>query len=135
MFIKMTNIFNKISIKLQLWWSKKVLGWNLNTLDTLQNELIEKSTNITDDILIKNGFEKKYFDQLEYFYYTKYVTLKSKPNVMYKLKIEEGSNTNDREWYMHVDNELSMTCGNLDIQTIYHFNQFLNLLDIDFKLK
>lgn len=85
----MTNIFNKISIKLQLWWSKKVLGWNLNTLDTLQKELIEKSTNITDD----------------------------------------------REWYVHVDNELSMTCGNLDIQTIYHFNQFLNLLDIDFKLK
>ena len=102
---------------------------------TKDNREIEKNTSITSELLIKNGFKKKYDEILQQDIWDISVHLKSNPNIMYHLKINNYSNTPNRNWYIHVDNEVFSSCGSLDIETIYHFNKFIRLLDIDFKMK
>ena len=102
---------------------------------TKDNREIEKNTSITGELLIKNGFKKKYDEILQEYIWDIFVPLKTDPNTMYHLVIKNYSNTPNRNWYIHVDNEVCSSCGSLDIETIYHFNKFIRLLDIDFKIE
>ena len=102
---------------------------------TKDNREIEKNTSITSELLIKNGFKKKYDEILQEYIWDIFVPLKTDPNTMYHLVIKNYSNTPNRNWYIHVDNEVCSSCGSLDIETIYHFNKFIRLLDIDFKIE
>lgn len=102
---------------------------------TKDNREIEKNTSITGELLTKNGFKKKYDEILQEYIWDIFVPLKTNPNTMYHLVIKNYSNTPNRNWYIHVDNEVCSSCGSLDIETIYHFNKFIRLLDIDFKME
>lgn len=99
------------------------------------NSEIEKNTSITSELLIKNGFKKKYDEILQQDIWDIFVPLKTNSNIMYHLVIKNYSNTPNRNWYIHIDNEVCSSCGSLDIETIYHFNKFIRLLDIDFKIE
>lgn len=99
------------------------------------NSEIEKNTSITGELLIKNGFKKKYDEILQQDIWDIFVPLKTNSNIMYHLVIKNYSNTPNRNWYIHIDNEVCSSCGSLDIETIYHFNKFIRLLDIDFKIE
>ena len=102
---------------------------------TKDNREIEKNTSITGELLIKNGFKKKYDEILQEYIWDIFVPLKTNPNIMYHLVIKNYSNTPNRNWYIHIDNEVCSSCGSLDLETIYHFNKFIRLLDIDFKME
>lgn len=89
---------------------------------------------ITKKLLIDNGFE---LDQrmlsngvIEY---KKDVPHKTCPH-KYHLTIWDESNTPGRDFSIQVDDEMHMTCGGIDLQTVEHFNTFMDLLDLDFKL-
>ena len=89
---------------------------------------------ITKKILVDNGFE---LDQrmlssgvVEY---KKDVPHKTRPH-NYHLTIWDESNTPGRDFGIQVDDEMHMTCGAIDLQTVEHFNTFMDLLDLDFKL-
>lgn len=89
---------------------------------------------ITGKLLSDNGFE---LDQrmlsngvIEY---KKEVPHKN-GRYKYHLTVWDESNTPYRDWSIHVDNETHMTCGGIDLQTVEHFNIFMDLLDLDFKL-
>ena len=88
---------------------------------------------ITEKILLNNGFSKSdkchYFDYCEYY---KEITAKS--GEPHYIRISEGSNTIGRDWWIHVDNDTRMTCGSIDLDTVEHFNTFMDLLDLDVKL-
>lgn len=89
---------------------------------------------ITGKLLCDNGFE---LDQrmlsngvIEY---KKEVPHKNGRHKYY-LTVWDESNTPYRDWIIQVDNETHMTCGGIDLQTVEHFNTFMDLLDLDFKL-
>jgi hypothetical protein len=89
---------------------------------------------ITGKLLCDNGFE---LDQrmlssgvIEY---KKEVPHKNGRH-KYHLTVWGESNTSYRDWSIQVDNETHMTCGGIDLQTVEHFNTFMDLLDLDFKL-
>ena len=89
---------------------------------------------ITGKLLIDNGFE---LDQrmlsngvIEY---KKEVPHKNSRH-KYHLTVWDESNTPYRDWSIQVDDEMHMTCGGIDLQTVEHFNTFMDLLDLDFKL-
>jgi len=44
------------------------------------------------------------------------------------------SNTDNRDWTVHIDNDHLETIGSCDIQTIKHFNKFMDVLDIPYRL-
>lgn len=92
---------------------------------------------ITKELLIANGFTEKplpYFKDEKEVEYVRDVPLLYSDEE-YHLSVTSYSNTVNRDWCLHVDNECFSTSGMVDIQTIYHFNTFMELLDIDFKLK
>jgi hypothetical protein len=89
---------------------------------------------ITKKLLINNGFVENYNKYTYEYEYGREVALKHNPECIYFLRIYEGSNTNGRDWWINVDNDLHMTCGNVDLNTVEHFNTFMDLLDLDFKL-
>ena len=89
---------------------------------------------ITGKLLSDNGFE---LDQrmlsngvIEY---KKEVPHKNSRH-KYHLTVWNESNTPYRDWSIQVDNEIHMTCGGIDLQTVEHFNTFMDLLDLNFKL-
>ena len=89
---------------------------------------------ITKELLLNNGFRVDPYLPLSIDFYKKEIPLKSNSNIKYRLTIWEESNTPGRDWCIQIDNEMCMSCGSLDLQTIEHFNTFMDLLDLDFKL-
>lgn len=89
---------------------------------------------ITRELLLEKGFEEDYKFSQHFTFYKKDVPSKINPNINYHLYLCEDSNTIGRDWMIQVDNERCMLCGSLDIQTRHHFNTFMDLLDLDFKI-
>lgn len=102
---------------------------------TKDNREIEKSTSITSELLVKNGFKKEYDGILQEDIWDIFVPLKTNPNIRYHLEMNNYSNTPNRNWYIHVDNEVCSSCGSLDLETVSHFNKFMKLMDINFRLE
>lgn len=96
--------------------------------------------NITEKILLRHNFNlqkivKHGHDWPDWTEYECKANLKEQPHIYYRIRIMNCSNTVGRDWFVHVDNDVCMTCGSLDVQTIEQFNTFMNLLDINFQLE
>ena len=91
--------------------------------------------NITKKILLRHNLQKTVKQGLDWIEYECEANLKEQPHIYYRIRIINCSNTVGRDWFVHVDNDVCMTCGSLDVQTIEQFNTFMNLLDINFQLE
>ena len=94
----------------------------------------DPNMSISENVLLDSGFTKTFSDILQEYSYYIYVPLKHNSNILYRIDVYNYSNTPNRDWYMHVDNEVCSSCGSLDFQTVKHFNTFMELLDINFRL-
>lgn len=85
------------------------------------------SKNITEDILLKAGFEETFRG---------FVKLNDNENIIVAEAWRYKPFFNpDREWIASVFDYRYGQITNTDIQTIEHFNKLMELIDIDFRLK
>ena len=99
---------------------------------------------ITHDLLIKNGFEfipKKGAGGWDDFneYRWSYSAINENDNLDYKrswrIDVKHNmSNTADRDWGVHIDNQSCESVAYVDIQTVEHFNTLMELMEIEFRL-
>lgn len=90
---------------------------------------------ITEEILLKNGFEKKYCELTDQYWLEKHVEYKDNPDRTFFLEISDTTNMIGRKWYVHVDNDDCCTVGSVEFNTTTQFNAFMDILDIGFKMK
>ncbi len=90
---------------------------------------------ITEEILLKNGFEKKYCELTDQYWLEKLVEYKDYPDRTFFLEISDTTNMIGRKWYVHVDNDDCCTVGSVEFNTTTQFNAFMDILDIGFKMK
>lgn len=90
---------------------------------------------ITEEILLKNGFEKKYCELTDQYWLEKLVEYKDNPDRTFFLEISDTTNMIGRKWYVHVDNDDCCTVGSVEFNTTTQFNAFMDILDIGFKMK
>ena len=90
--------------------------------------------NITEEILLENGFKKTYnlLDDLEY---KIRVSMKGNEDYLFTITLDNlCSNYPKREWNIQIDDaRMCSVCG-CDIQTTEHFNTLMDLMEIDFRL-
>ena len=55
-------------------------------------------------------------------------------NDTYKIDITKRLTNNNAQWNIHVDNADCSTIGTVDIDTVKQFNDFMQILSIDYKL-
>lgn len=84
---------------------------------------------ITEEWLVKNGFEKFYDDICEFSYYTKevdgnYIDIKT-----------DCSNISEDHVVCHVDNSDRCSIGCADIQYVHQLQNFLSVLSIEMEVK
>lgn len=112
--------------------------------DLIGFKIFKKSTKsfITKEILLENGFEAKQEPMVsladthfigERFF--KRVQKKGNKEYFFTIDLDNNySNSIDRDWNLHIDNnDMQSVCG-CDIQTTEHFNTLMELMEIDFKL-
>lgn len=81
---------------------------------------------ITIEWLVKNGFEKRYEDICDYYYYSKEIG-----DCLYRIEIKFGlSNTSEDHVVCHIDNSDCQTFCSADIQYIHQLQNLLNILNI-----
>lgn len=103
----------------------------------------DKKTQITEEILINNGFEylekesnltQDYQNQLygkdNYKVFRKW-TNDSSP---LKLDIDNGVNNRGTEWHLHIDNDHCESIGSADINNIWEFNTLMEIFSSKFRL-
>lgn len=88
--------------------------------------------NISKEILKNNNWELRYEKILNEDYFGIHIVNDSGE---FDLTIHELSNMIGRDWCVHVDNNVFCTIGSCDIQTVEHFNDFMKVLEIDYKLE
>lgn len=73
------------------------------------------------------------FPDLEYFNITSY---EYNINNEYFITLSLGlSNHKNREWHCHIDNDKRSSIAGVDIDTVEHFNQLMQFMDINYELK
>lgn len=81
---------------------------------------------ITIEWLVKNGFEKRYEDICDYYYYSKEIG-----DCLYRIEIKFGlSNTSEDHVVCYIDNSDCQTFCNADIQYIHQLQNLLNILNV-----
>lgn len=88
---------------------------------------------ITEELLAKNGFIKRlliesneaYDDWVEFY----------KEVDGYHLSIRHCSNTIERDWYVHIDNEYRCSVGRMDIEFVHQLQNTMNILGVKLHLK
>lgn len=81
---------------------------------------------ITIDWLVKNGFEKRREDILDYYYYSKEIG-----NGLYKILIQcSDSDAGVGYFTLYFNNNKCQTSGYADIQYIHQLQNLLNILNI-----
>lgn len=88
---------------------------------------------ITDELLIKNGFEKKlliegnekYDDWVEF---EKYFD-------KFSLSLRHCSNSIERDWYVHIDNDYRCGVGGMDIEYVHQLQNTCRLAGFTVDLK
>jgi hypothetical protein len=53
----------------------------------------------------------------------------------YSITIDNLSNRKNCEWHVHIDNDDYESIANLDFEYVEEFNMFMELLEINLKLK
>ena len=112
-------------------------------LDIAEKAHEDKETQITEELLIDNGFEyleresnltQDYHNQLfgkdNYKVFRKW-TNDSSP---LKLDIDNGVNNRGTEWYLHIDNDHCCSIGSADIDNVWEFNTLMEVFGSKFRL-
>lgn len=103
----------------------------------------DKETQITEELLINNGFEyieresnltQDYQNQLygkeNYKVFRKW----TEDKIPIKLDIDNSVNNRGTEWYLHIDNDACETIGSVDINTVWEFNTLMEVFGSKFRL-
>lgn len=98
---------------------------------TTYSSVLEPIT-ITEDLLLKNGFIKKlliegnerYDDWVEY----------EKDFNGYVVSMRHCSNTIERDWYVHVDNNYRCGVGGVDIEYVHQLQNFCTLCGFEIEI-
>lgn len=80
---------------------------------------------ITEDLLLKNGFNKELLiEGMEN--YDDWVSYKKQVNG-YFLDIRHCSNSIERDWYVHIDNDAHCSVGSMDIEYVHQLQNIVTL--------
>lgn len=88
---------------------------------------------ITEELLLKNGFTKKlliegnekYDDWVEF----------EKDFGKFFLSIRHCSNSIERDWYVHIDNDYRCGVGGMDIEYVHQLQNVVNVAGYEIELK
>lgn len=95
---------------------------------TIAEDSVELHPNylpITEEMLENNGWE--YFSELQDAFkgYKKTIECDGKT---FHCDLIKTSNTPNRDWFVHVDNDIFESVGTMDVSNFHHINEFLKLL-------
>ena len=80
---------------------------------------------ISEDLLLKNGFNKELLiEGMEN--YDDWVSYKKEVNG-YFLDIRHCSNSIERDWYVHIDNDAHCSVGSMDIEYVHQLQNLVTL--------
>lgn len=98
----------------------------------------ERITSLCDDILIKNGFEKKWDNILCIWEYhmtaSQYGNNKELFHIIVCEVFQGYTNYPGRNWDIHIDNCDMCGVAGINAETVAHFNKLMRLMDINFKI-
>ena len=98
----------------------------------------ERITSLSDDILVNNGFEKKWDDILCIWEYhmtaLQYGNNKELFHIIVCEAFQGYTNYPGRNWNIHVDNCDMCSVAGISAETVRHFNKLMSLMDINFKI-
>lgn len=88
---------------------------------------------ITEELLLKNGFNKELLiEGMEN--YDDWVSYKKEVNG-YFLDIRHCSNSIERDWYVHIDNDYRCGVGGMDVEYVHHLQNFCTICGFEIELK
>ena len=87
---------------------------------------------ITEDLLLNNGFEKRLLIEGNE-RYDDWVEYKKEVNG-YFLEIRHCSNSIERDWFIHVDNNHHCSIGGIDIEYVHQLQNFCMLCGFEIDL-
>lgn len=88
---------------------------------------------ITEDLLLKNGFNKELLiEGMEN--YDDWVSYKKQVNG-YFLDIRHCSNSIERDWYVHIDNDAHCSVGSMDIEYVHQLQNICTICGFEIDLK
>lgn len=88
---------------------------------------------ITEELLLKNGFTKELLIEGNE-RYDDWVSYKKEVNG-YFLEIRHCSNSIERDWYVHIDNESHCSVGSMDIEYVHQLQNFCTICGFEIELK
>lgn len=94
--------------------------------------LIEPIT-ITEDLLLKNGFTKELLIEGNE-RYDDWVSYEKEVNG-YFLEIRHCSNSIERDWSIHVDNDHRCSVGGVDVEYVHQLQNFCTLCGFKFEIE
>jgi hypothetical protein len=99
---------------------------------TTYASLIDPIT-ITEELLLKNGFKKRLLIEGNE-RYDDWVSYEKEVNG-YFLEMRHCSNSIERDWYVHIDNNYRCGIGGVDVEYVHQLQNFLTLLGIKFEIE
>lgn len=88
---------------------------------------------ISEELLLKNGFNKELLiEGMEN--YDDWVSYKKEVNG-YFLDIRHCSNSIERDWYVHIDNDAHCSVGSMDIEYVHQLQNTCRLVGFEIELK
>ena len=88
---------------------------------------------IIEELLLKNGFTKELLIEGNE-RYDDWVSYKKEVNG-YFLEIRHCSNSIERDWSVHVDNDHHCSIGGIDIEYVHQLQNFCTLCGFEFEIK
>ena len=105
---------------------------------------MKKNIFITEDILLKSGFEYQEHEsnllkdyQKQNYGIENYKTFRKWTNDKFpiKLDIDNGWNNRGTNWSLHIDNDVCETIGYADIDYVWQFNDLMKIFDSFYELE
>ena len=88
---------------------------------------------ISEELLLKNGFNKELLiEGMEN--YDDWVNYKKEVNG-YFLDIRHCSNSIERDWYVHIDNDAHCSVGSMDIEYVHQLQNICTICGFEIDLK
>ena len=88
---------------------------------------------ISEELLLKNGFNKELLiEGMEN--YDDWVSYKKEVNG-YFLDIRHCSNSIERDWYVHIDNDAHCSVGSMDIEYVHQLQNIVKVAGYEIELK
>lgn len=88
---------------------------------------------ITEELLLKNGFNKELLIEGNE-RYDDWVSYKKQIDG-YFLDIRHCSNSIERDWYVHIDNDVHCSVGSMDIEYVHQLQNFCTLCGFKFEIE